>query len=234
MKANPANKPTVEIGEANFEPEVLRWKQPVLVAFSSAWSRPCQILDSVLEEVAAACAGRVKVVRIHADNNPERAWRWESNLFQRYFTSCREVSAPRLSGLPASKRSFPNYNPSPTAIPKLSPPMQMMKMNTTISEHGSTESQRPYSAGRQQHQVTFFCDAPGAKTVTLAGDFNQWDPAATPMRRTPDGRWMASLELHHGHHRYRFLVDGTPTLDPNASGIARNDRNERVSLIAVS
>jgi 1,4-alpha-glucan branching enzyme len=107
------------------------------------------------------------------------------------------------------------------------------KMNTTICERRSTESQRPYSAKRQQHQVTFFCDAPGAEAVSLVGDFNGWDSAATPMRRTPDGRWTASLELHHGHHQYLFLVDGTPTLDPNASGVTRNDRNE-VSLIAVS
>jgi len=61
----------VEIGEANFASEVLRWKQPVLVAFSAAWSRPCQILDSVLGEVAPACAGRVKIVKINADNNPD-------------------------------------------------------------------------------------------------------------------------------------------------------------------
>jgi hypothetical protein len=54
------------------------------------------------------------------------------------------------------------------------------------------------------------------------------------MRRMPDGRWMASLELHHGHHSYLFIVDGQPRLDPKASGIARNSRNERVSLIAVS
>src|SRR5207244_9941667 len=62
--------------EANFESEVLRWKQPVLVAFSAAWSRPCRILDSVLEEVAAACAGREKVVRINADNNPGLSMVW--------------------------------------------------------------------------------------------------------------------------------------------------------------
>ncbi|HWY76196.1 MAG TPA: isoamylase early set domain-containing protein [Verrucomicrobiae bacterium] len=107
-------------------------------------------------------------------------------------------------------------------------------MNTTTCERGSIELQRPYSAGRQQHHVTLFCDAPGARNVTLTGDFNGWDPDANPLRRTPDGRWMAGLELHHGHHQYLFLVDGTPTLDPNASGIARNERNERVSLIAVS
>jgi 1,4-alpha-glucan branching enzyme len=107
-------------------------------------------------------------------------------------------------------------------------------MNTTTYERDSTGSQGTYSAGRQQHHMTFFCDAPGAKSVTLTGDFNGWDPAANPLRRTPDGRWMAGLELPHGHHQYLFLVDGTPTLDPNASGITRNDRNERVSLIAVS
>src|SRR5882762_7065512 len=47
MKTNPDSRPIIEIGEANFESEVLRWKQPVLVAFSAAWSRPCQILDAV-------------------------------------------------------------------------------------------------------------------------------------------------------------------------------------------
>jgi hypothetical protein len=58
--------------------------------------------------------------------------------------------------------------------------------------------------------------------------------AATPMLRTPDGRWMASMDLHHGHHRYLFVADGQPMLDPKANGIVRNERNERVSLIAVS
>ena len=73
---NQEKKPIIEIGEANFESEVLRWKQPVLVAFSAAWSRPCQILDSVLEEVAATCAGRVKIVKINADNNPDLSLVW--------------------------------------------------------------------------------------------------------------------------------------------------------------
>ena len=68
--------PIIEIGAANFESEVLSWKQPVLVAFSAAWSRPCRILDSVLEEVAAACAGREKVVKINADNNPDLSLLW--------------------------------------------------------------------------------------------------------------------------------------------------------------
>ena len=107
-------------------------------------------------------------------------------------------------------------------------------MNTTTSEPSSTKSQRLYSPRRQRHYVTFFCDAQAVENVTLVGDFNGWNPAATPMRRTPDGRWMASLELPHGHHRYVFLVDGTPTLDPNGSGVTLDERDEQVSLISIS
>ena len=82
--------------------------------------------------------------------------------------------------------------------------------------------------------MDFFCEAPAAQTVCLVGDFNDWQPGANPMQRMPDGRWMASLELHHGHHLYLFLVDGQPVLDPNAQGTTQNERNERVCLIAVS
>ncbi len=107
-------------------------------------------------------------------------------------------------------------------------------MNSTISESNSNATLSPYSAKRTRHHMNFFCDAPGASYVCLVGDFNEWDMAATPMLQTPDGRWLASLELPHGHHRYLFVADGKPKLDPNATGIVRNERNERVSLIAVS
>ena len=61
----------VEIGEVNFEVEVLQSKQPVLVAFFSPWSRACQTAMPVLDEVATACAGSVKVIKVNADNNPD-------------------------------------------------------------------------------------------------------------------------------------------------------------------
>lgn len=64
------HKATAWVGEADFEAKVLRSKQPVLVAFWAPWSRPCHIIDSVLDEVAAACAGSVKVFKINADNHP--------------------------------------------------------------------------------------------------------------------------------------------------------------------
>lgn len=82
--------------------------------------------------------------------------------------------------------------------------------------------------------VNFICNAPQAQSVSLVGDFNQWNPTTHRMRQMPDGGWLVNAELHHGHHRYAFLVDGVLTLDPRAQGITRNDQGERVSLVPVS
>ncbi len=91
-----------------------------------------------------------------------------------------------------------------------------------------------YSAKRTKHAVSFFCRALQARQVFLVGDFNEWSPTFNPMNRTPTGTWTLCLMLHHGHHQYYFLVDGRPTLDPNALGAAKNQRDEPVSLVAVS
>ena len=65
----------IEIGETNFDLEVLRSKEPVMVAFSAPWSRPCHIISSVVDEVATACAGRLKVLRVNVDDHPDLgAW----------------------------------------------------------------------------------------------------------------------------------------------------------------
>jgi len=82
--------------------------------------------------------------------------------------------------------------------------------------------------------VNFICHAPHAQSVSLVGDFNEWNLAAHPMKQMPDRSWLLTLELKHGHHRYAFLVDGVLTLDPHAQGVARNDKGERVSLVPVS
>ena len=54
---------------ASFEVEVLKSKQPVLVVFGAPWSRPCQVLDPILQELARDWAGKVKVVSVNADDS---------------------------------------------------------------------------------------------------------------------------------------------------------------------
>ncbi|MGO8764477.1 MAG: thioredoxin family protein [Limisphaerales bacterium] len=64
-------KPILEINEPDFEMEVLKSGQPVLVNFWTEWSQPCRRLGPVLEEVAAGCKGKAKVVKVNADANPQ-------------------------------------------------------------------------------------------------------------------------------------------------------------------
>ena len=77
MNTNRDKAAAGEFGEASFKAEVLSSKQPVLVAFWAPWSRPCQILDGVLEEVATTCAASVKVVKVNADDNPDLSMWYE-------------------------------------------------------------------------------------------------------------------------------------------------------------
>ncbi len=58
-----------EINGAHFESEVLRSDRPVVVMFGAPSSRPCKILDSVMDEVVTTSAGRVKVVKVNAEKH---------------------------------------------------------------------------------------------------------------------------------------------------------------------
>jgi thioredoxin 1 len=57
------------ITEAAFEAEVLKSEQPVLVVFETPWSRACQVLDPTLQELARYWAGKVKMVKVNADDS---------------------------------------------------------------------------------------------------------------------------------------------------------------------
>ena len=71
MNENQDNRHAAEVSEADFQSEVLRSALPVVVAFWAPWSQPCQILASVLDDVATACAATAKVVKVNADDNPD-------------------------------------------------------------------------------------------------------------------------------------------------------------------
>jgi 1,4-alpha-glucan branching enzyme len=106
----------------------------------------------------------------------------------------------------------------------MSPFLVDMKMQNEIE----TERDSGQSALKP---TRFYCAAPRASRVEIAGDFNQWQPLS--MQRTADGWWRTDVKLEPGCHLYRFLVDGRPMLDPQSSGISRDENGERVSLVAV-
>jgi len=82
--------------------------------------------------------------------------------------------------------------------------------------------------------VRFALVAPGAARVTLVGDFNQWNPSATPLRAAGDGRtWVASVPLPPGRHVYAFVVDGGLTADPRAPRAGDEDFDAPSSVVLV-
>lgn len=49
----------------------------------------------------------------------------------------------------------------------------------------------------------------GAKTITLAGEFNGWDTQETKLRKQKTGEFATTLELEVGNeYQYRFVIDG--------------------------
>ena len=99
--------------------------------------------------------------------------------------------------------------------------------------HSHTRPIPRFSTKKTIKPVNFICADTAARRVTLIGDFNDWHPHATPMKRQPDGCWHAQVQLRSGHHHYQFLVDGKTMLDPRAHGVARDERDQKVSLTLV-
>lgn len=58
------------VTEADFQSEVLDSSQPVLVDFTAVWCQPCKMLEPVVKQLAQDWQGRVKVVKLDADQNP--------------------------------------------------------------------------------------------------------------------------------------------------------------------
>ncbi|MBN2508214.1 MAG: thiol reductase thioredoxin [Verrucomicrobia bacterium] len=72
-----SKSPIAQVVESDFDSEVLKSKKPVLVAFGAPWSRPCRIVEAVLNQVAAAWADAVKIVKVNADDNPDLSMWYE-------------------------------------------------------------------------------------------------------------------------------------------------------------
>jgi hypothetical protein len=71
--------------------------------------------------------------------------------------------------------------------------------------------------------IKFVLIAPQASRVSVVGDFNGWDTAATPAERQPDGSWATVVTLRPGRHVYSFVVDGTHFVADPAAPIAPDD-----------
>ena len=83
--------------------------------------------------------------------------------------------------------------------------------------------------------VQFVFEAPGATSVSLAGDFSDWEASVTLTDQNEDGLWTARVAIRPGVYGYMFLIDGTEwQTDPWADRYQDDGFGNRNAVLAVA
>jgi len=67
---------TIEVTDANFEEQVVKSDKLVLVDFWAEWCGPCRMVAPILKELSEDYDGKIQVVKLDVDNNPESAGKY--------------------------------------------------------------------------------------------------------------------------------------------------------------
>jgi Glycogen recognition site of AMP-activated protein kinase len=99
---------------------------------------------------------------------------------------------------------------------------------------GATTARVSALVAAETRQVELRLSAP-ASSVTVVGDFNDWDPSGTPLRPTGrSGVWSVELRLKPGRYHYTFLIDGNRWAGDPSEPQVTSDFGAPVSVLTVS
>ena len=94
---------TKKITDASWEDDVLKADTPVLVEFWADWCGPCRMVSPVLEQIAGEFAGRLKLVKVNADEAPGLSQRFNVMAIPTLILlRGREVIATQVGAAPAA------------------------------------------------------------------------------------------------------------------------------------
>jgi hypothetical protein len=82
--------------------------------------------------------------------------------------------------------------------------------------------------------VEFALEAPGARSVSVAGDFTGWSPAVELQDPDGDGLWAGRVRITPGIHKYMFVIDGSDWVtDPRAARHVDDGFGNRNAILVV-
>lgn len=101
----------VHVGGADFQREVLDSGQPVLVDFTAVWCGPCKMLDPIVQQLASEWAGKVKVVKLDVDDNPELAMQYQVMGVPTLMLFVKGQPSQRITGYLPKDRIIDKFGP---------------------------------------------------------------------------------------------------------------------------
>src|SRR6266853_3732323 len=119
-------------------------------------------------------------------------------------------------------------NPTRATLTKAAP-IKVEPAKAELAKAEPTSKASPVKALPKAHLELV---KPEAKSVFVAGSFNEWNPA--PLTRSNDGKWVGDLTGISGRHEYLFVVDGQWLPDPNARERVQNPFGGKNSVLIAS
>ena len=117
------------------------------------------------------------------------------------------------------------------------PPIEVIDTPKTEKQKSITLNEKLsdyYGVNHMNDAIVFVTLYPRAKSVEIAGDFNNWQPIQTPMEKVGNnGVWQTKLNLPSGKYHYRLVVDGQWQQDPYNNITEVNPFGELNSVIEV-
>ena len=93
----------LDITDTSFETEVIKSATPVLVDFWAEWCGPCKMLSPTVEKLANEYNGRLKVVKVNVDENPNSASKFGIQAIPTLLIFKNGSNADRIVGVTPEK-----------------------------------------------------------------------------------------------------------------------------------